>query len=261
MRSNDRILEEFQGEEADLAEQLLALRQSPSRHLMKRLQAIPDQPEYCFWSKLRWALKRKPRLAWGVAVLLILTLLFVSPAAQATLGQIETMIGHIRLTMLDTYPEPTQTRAIESVSMTLAEARAAVPYSFGVPTYQPPSLVEPYEVLVTPLAVPLVRLRWRDTEGGFVQLTAQPQEQGVATKTLVGTASGETISLNGQAAVLVRGAWNETSRTWDKDSGIVTLIWQIDDTQYRLLSYSDLLSSAELAKMAESVPGPLTEDR
>jgi len=107
---------------------------------------------------------------------------------------------------------------------------------------------------ITPLEVPLVKLRWRDREGGFTQLTAYAHPDAQA-KTLVGIQEGEPVNLNSQTGVLVRGAWDETSRTWNEESGVVTLIWATDGVQYRLLSYSEVVSVEELIKIAESVPG------
>ncbi len=240
--------QEFQGETADLAEQLLSLRQPPGPQLRARIQAIPTQPAPRFWS----AWLRRPRLAWVAAGLLLVGLLLATPAATATLGNIETMIGHIRLMMLDVYPEPTAPLVVESVPVSLAEAQAAVPFDFQPPAYLPESLDEGYEVFLTPLEVPLVKLRWRDSAGGFTQLTAYAHPDAQA-KTLVGLEEGEPVDLDGRTAVLVRGAWDEASRTWNADSGVVTLIWAADGVQYRLLSYSDTVSVEALIKMAESV--------
>ena len=54
-------------------------------------------------------------------------------------------------------------------------------------------------------------------------------------------------------AVLISGGWDKTSRTWDHEAQLVTLIWELDDIQYNLLAYSEAVSLPELIGMAESV--------
>lgn len=238
------LLQEFQEEDQELARQILDLRQMPSPDLLQRLQAIPQ--------KQGWSLGQTPRWAWGLAMVLLVALFFVSPSAQATLGGLETMIGRIRLRMLDTYVRPTEPIRLESQPMSLAEARATVPFAFGVPSYLPTSLLSQQQVVVIPLEPPLVTLRWRDQQGGFVQLTAHPH-QSIQSSTLIGLNESQTITINDQPAVLVHGAWDEAGHTWRNDSTLVTIVWTVDNIQYRLLAYSDLLTSVELIKLAESV--------
>ena len=107
---------------------------------------------------------------------------------------------------------------------------------------------------MTELETPIVKMRWRDIEGGFVQLSihAANGEKNL-TQNLIGTQSNDTIILNGRQAVLIYGGWDEASRTWDHEAQLVTLIWELEDIQYNLLAYSEAVSLPELIVMAESV--------
>jgi hypothetical protein len=96
-------------------------------------------------------------------------------------------------------------------------------------------------------------MQWRDAEGGFVQLSAHAADPANnLSQTLVGPESSQTILINGQEAVLVRGGWDEDSRTWSHQERVTTLIWRANGVQYRLLSFSNL-PLPELMAMAESV--------
>jgi hypothetical protein len=137
--------------------------------------------------------------------------------------------------------------------MSLAEARAALPFDFALPAYLPAGLTGDMEqVQVTQSPVAMVKMVWRDTENGFVQLSAYaagPEN----IQALVGPESSETIQLNGQEALLVRGGWDRQSRTWSGQPGLITLFWTVNDVRYRLLAYSEVVSLDELVAMAESV--------
>lgn len=237
------VLEEFQDQERELARHLLNLRQPPGAELERRLQAIPRSSRA---RQPRWA----PGLAWGVAVLVVGVLLFASPAARARLGSINKIIGDIQLTMLDFYPKAETSLPITSTPMSLAEAQATAPFNFGTPAYLPANLATDPEVVVITVETSVVRVRWRDEKGGFVQLSAQPRRMA---QTLVGLESSEAILLNNQPAVLVRGAWDEASRTWSYEDRMTTIIWEIDEVEYKLLAYSDVVSHEELLNMAQSV--------
>jgi len=251
------ILAEFQGEDIDLARQLLSLRQEPGRALEQCVQAIPRP-------KTAWLLVGWPRLAWVSVALVIVGLLVVSPAANATWGEVGQAIGRIRVLVLDVLPRPisagfmpTPTESpiiVASTPMSLAEARAIVPFDLVLPTDLPAGLRSDREILVAQLEPPIVTIRWRDIEGGFVQLTAYPYNSANnPIQTLVGPDSSETVLVNGQEAVLVAGAWDQTSRAWRPDRRLMTLIWEVEDIQYRLISFSEMVSSAELIALAESV--------
>lgn len=235
-------------EEAELARQLLSLRQKPSPALQRRVQAIPqvESPG-----------RSVPRgLVGGIITLVVGALLFISPPVQATLDEAQKMLGQIPLTIRTVWPAPTATVVmLETEPMSLAAARLVVPFDFALPTYLPPDLSRSGDdVRVAQAPVALVKVEWRDSAGGVVQLSVHAgSADNQLSQTLVGPESSETIQLNGREAVLVRGGWDKESRTWSHQSQVMTLIWTANGVQYRLLAYSDLISLAELKRMAESI--------
>jgi hypothetical protein len=237
-------LDQLPPDEAELARRLLSLRQAPGPALQRRVQAIPQQRQFV------------PRsLVGGVIAVVVVALLFISPPVKATLDEVQKVMGQIHLTVRSVWPKPTATVVmIEPVAMPLAEAQAVLPFDFAVPAYIPSSLiVSGDEVFVTQLATPLVKMQWREAEGGFVQLSAHAADAlNNPSQTLVGPESSQTTLINGQEAVLVRGSWDEDSRTWSHQERVITLIWIANGVQYRLLSFSNL-PLAELMAMAESI--------
>lgn len=240
------VLEEFEDGDLDLARQLLSLRQQPGPDLTQRIQAIPQQTR-----AQQWLI---PGLAWSSVVVVMAALLFVSPPAQAMLGQVEQVIGRVHLMVMDALPTPTATIVVQSSPMALDEARAAVPFNFGLPTYLPAGLLAKEQVFVTKLDIPIVKIRWQDSAGGFVQLGAFPYStENSLIPTRVGPQSSQTILINGQEAVIVYGAWDQASRTWSYQDQVVTLIWDVGDIQYHLLAVSQVVPLSELIAMAQSV--------
>ncbi|MCL4300729.1 MAG: hypothetical protein KJ077_33640 [Anaerolineae bacterium] len=239
---------EFSPEEAELARQLLSLRQPPSPTLQRRVQAIP-QPET--------PARTVPLgLVGGIIALVVVALLFASPPVKATLDEVQKAMGQIQLTIRSVWPAPTATVVLlETEPMPLPEAQAAVPFDFALPTYLPASLTssdDEVEVAWSPVA--LVKMQWRDTQGGVVQLSIRAAgSENQPGQTLIGPESSETILLNGREVVLVRGGWDKESRTWSHQDQVITLIWTVHDVQYRLLSYSDAVSLTELKMMAASI--------
>lgn len=239
---------EFSSEEAELAQRLISLRQPPSPTLQRRVQAIPqpDRPA-----------RTVPRsLVGGIIALVVVALLFGSPPVKATLDEVQKVMGQIRLTIRSVWPAPTATVVmLETEPMSLAEAQVAVPFDFALPTYLPVSLTrsgDDLEVAQSPVA--LIKMQWRDSQGGVVQLSAHAAgSENELSQTVVGPESSETITLNGREAILVRGGWDKESRTWSHQGQVITLIWTVNNVQYRLLSYSDVVSLAELKMMAESI--------
>jgi len=243
------LLEEFEPEDRQLAEQLFNLRQEPSLELRRSVLAIPYQPP-------RPSRFSRLQLSWGIALLLVMVILFVSPAAKATLGQVEKFIGQIRLTVLEVLPGSDKPFHRRSKQLTLAEAQAVVPFKIVTPSYLAAGLSakEP-EVYLIELDKPIIKILWRDTEGGFIQLTTHHPDEGDAGRmeTLVGPDSSETILINGQQAVLIHGGWDNSSQTWSYRDRVKTLIWEVDHIQYKLLYFGDAIPVAELVAMAESV--------
>ncbi|MCK6630217.1 MAG: hypothetical protein L6R45_34200 [Anaerolineae bacterium] len=238
---------EFSPEEAEIARQLFSLRQSPGVELQRRIEAIPQPPA-------RPAGVTPRPLLGGLAALLVAALLFISPPVQATLDEVQKMMGQIPVIVRTVWPQPVETVVVlETEPMSLAQAQAAMPFDFALPAYLPVGLTgdtEHIQVAQSPVA--MVKMVWRDAENGFVQLSvyaAGPEN----VQTLVGPESSETIQLNGQEALLVRGGWDRQSRIWSGQAGLITLFWTVNGIRYRLLAYSEVVSLDELVAMAESI--------
>lgn len=246
-QENSSLVTEFSPEEAELARQLVSLRQLPSAELQRRIEAVSQPP-----ARSAGAVPRP--LLGGLAVLLVAALFFISPPVQATLDEVQAMIGQIPVIIRTVWPQPVDTVvALETEPMSLAEARAAMPFDFALPAYLPAGLTRDtaqVQVAQSPLA--MVKMVWRDAENGFVQLSIYPAGP-ENPQALVGPESSETIQVNGQQALLVRGGWDGQSRTWSEQAGVITLFWTVHDARYRLLAYSKLVSPAELVAIAESI--------
>jgi hypothetical protein len=241
-------LKEFQAEEAELAWRLLNLRQEPSPALQQRVRAVPRPVEHPARAVV-------PRLAGLAGALLVILLLFASPTAQAMLGAMEKAIGQIQLLVMDAWPQQSQADLMDSQVVSLAEAQAMVPFALVTPAYLPARLAgSDSQVSITHLAVPLVKMQWRDPAGGVIQLTARPQSSDSSpAETLVGPASSEAVLINGQEAVLIRGAWDQDTGDWGYQDQVTTLVWRAGGVQYRLLAASTDLPLAELIAIAESI--------
>jgi hypothetical protein len=241
------LLKEFQAEDVDLARQLLSLNQRPGDALQGHIQSIPqDSP-----SRHR---RRLSGLVGGGVALVFIVMLFNSPGAKATLGQVQKVVGRIQLTVTEVKPTYTEPVIAPSVSLSLAEARATIPFDFAMPTYLPDGLNSNNEVSIIELEISLVKILWRDSKNGFVQLTAQPHNgQTKLARTLVGPESNDTILINGRPAVIVYGAWDGSGQTWSYQERITTLIWNVEGVQYKLLAFRGIISLSDLTTMAESV--------
>jgi len=252
---NESILDEFEADELKLAQHLWGLRRQPSAELKQRVRAIPGRQAQAArpWPRFRlvWS---KPVLAALTALLVMVGLLFASPAALATLGQFEKIIGQIHLTILDVLPPRTDPIVVESTPVSLADAQAAAPFELTSPAYLPAGLAAEAQAYIIELEPPIIKLLWRDTAGGFVQLSMhQANGETSQIENVVGSESSDTILINGQEAAIIYGGWDETNRTWSHQDRLVTIIWVVDGVQYNLLSYSTLISPADLRAMAQSV--------
>ncbi len=245
-QTSPNFLEEFEENEVELARQLLELRRQPSAALRQQIQAIPRQPKR--------HIRLWPGLALASAALVLVFLLATSPAAKAMLGHMEQVIGQIHLMIMEVRPNRVNPVVVETTPVSLAEAQAAVSFEITPPSYLARGLDPETEVFVTELEAPIVKIRWRDAEGGFVQLSVHQANEGrTRFQNLIGTKSSETILINGQEGVIIYGGWDETSQTWSHQDRITTLIWENDDIQYNLLSFSTIVPLTELIAMAQSI--------
>lgn len=238
-------------EDAELARQLLALRQAPGPALQQRVRAIPRP------SRQRTA-RSGPKLAWALSGLVFVLLLMASPAARATLNEMKKVIGHMPLIIRDAWTgeEATKVVEVESRELSLTEAQATLPFAIAAPAYLPESLTgDSSTVSVLEWDVPVVKMEWRHARGGVVQLSMQPAgPDNVLTETVVGPDSSQPVLVNGREAVVVQGGWNQASGDWGHEDEVMTLIWQAEGVRYRLLAAGTDLPLNELISIAESIP-------
>jgi hypothetical protein len=258
-KSDPNLTETQPDDELELVQRLLSLRREPGPELRRTVQAIPQpQPGPSRLQSLKvlktFRVWQRPAFNWGIASLLVAVLLFVSPIAKATL--VEMFVGRIHLIIAEVFPQSQAPAVDKSRIVSLAEAQASIPFDLALPGYLPAGLqAASPQFSVIELASPIVKILWRDTDGGFVQLTIHAPAGSDPTRlqTLIGPHSSQTILINDQQAVLINGAWAEPGQTWDHHNQLKTLIWQVDHIQYKLLAFSDLVTSAELIAMAESI--------
>ena len=220
--------------------------------------------------------RRRPRLAWGLLLVLILLAagLFAVPQARAQILEF-LQLGVVRIWQVQPTPTPPPTAAPGSLSGTpvtatpapidlvsilelagetsLEEARASLDFPLRLPAY-PPDLGAPQRVFVQELGGPLLVLVWVDSDmpervvlslhaygpGTFAE-KFKPQEVQEA------QVNGErALWMAGPYLIKVRNGNYEASRLIDGH----VLIWTIDDITYRL---ETSLSLEEAVRIAESV--------
>jgi hypothetical protein len=245
MMDNQSLIDELTQDEMSLARALSDLRQEPSAGLYRRLAAIPQRRS-----------RRLARLAWvAIGALLVAALMFVSPAARATIDEIVERVGQVYFTIADKLPYRDKAIIVEGVTMSLDEARAAVAFDFGMPIALPAG----YELDRVEVWMPnetvgqVVQLTWRNSEGGLLELGVHAYDELVPIHTTVGLDSIETVLVNGSEAALVRGGWDSDTGTWGYQDKTVTLIWRVSAVQYSLLAHPEAFSVDELISIAESV--------
>lgn len=228
---------------------------------------------------------KKPRLAWGLAILLVLTtgLMAVSPVRAAVLELIQ--IGVVRIFLRGNTPvptvEPIRTISPESVvpltatpastslntfmdriagEVTLEQARARARFPIPLPTY-PKSLGEPDRIYLQDLNGMMVILVWEnqqhpeDVDMSLHMIEAGSWAIEKNKPTLV-----EETTVHGQYAAWTVGPYPLTLRDGNVEftrliDGHV-LIWAVGNITYRLETD---LSMEEAVQIAESLQPPPVE--
>ncbi len=242
----------------------------------RRLAAASARPVAA--PRSRSAVARWPRLAWAIAVVvLIAAALLAVPEVRA--GVIQFLrIGAVRIFLVAPSPTPTSTAAPVSASTpapptttprptptlmaslidlagetTLEDARARAGFPIPLPTY-PSGLGPPDRVFLQDLGGPMVVLVWLDpAQPNRVQLGLHLLAcERCATKTEPTVI--ETTSVNGRPAVWAEGPYLLQLRSGDVDVRRLveghTLIWTDGPITYRLETD---LSLDEAVKIAESL--------
>ena len=186
---------------------------------------------------------------------LVLTLA-VSPAVRASLATFLGEIGGVVFNETSVYPNYSGTEAATLATvqtLSLDEAQAVLPFSFGVPTWMPEGFVMDPIVRITyftegftPVSITFKKPRaegWVNTISLMVGQTSPPW--------VIAPNSAETISVNGQEAALIQGGWNSQTQRWGLEG--LTLAWTKEGVFYQLLTWANV-SKDELILIAASIP-------
>jgi hypothetical protein len=140
---------------------------------------------------------------------------------------------------------PTSTPPPEAVTMSLADARSAVPFAISLPAWTPDGfqLLDAVEVTADP-ASGMVGLAWQNADGATIDLSLSNNPSGAGR--LAGAGTVETVTVNGQPASVRHTSGLGASR--------LVLTWTREAVAYRLAAPADALDTASLVRMAESIP-------
>lgn len=203
---------------------------------------------------------RRP-LRWALAALVVGGLLMAGlPAARAGLAEVLREIGGMVFNETDQYPGGTDGgETLAERTLTLAEARQALPFTFSLPTWAPEGYVldeQSVAVLADPrFTLSYARLRWLSPEGTsyiYLMVDFNAGETTVG-EVSVGPGSVETVQVNGQPAALVRGSWGYDTQVWGADD-LMFLLWLRGELAYRMSGVEGEVSAEDLIRMAQSIP-------
>jgi hypothetical protein len=140
---------------------------------------------------------------------------------------------------------PTSTAPPEAVTMSLADARSAVPFAISLPAWAPDGfqLLDAVEVTADS-AGGVVGLAWQNADDATIDLSLSNSPAGAGR--LAGAGTVETVTVNGQPASLRHTSGLGASR--------LVLTWTRESVAYRLAAPADALDTASLVRMAESIP-------
>ncbi|MFZ0547541.1 MAG: DUF4367 domain-containing protein [Candidatus Promineifilaceae bacterium] len=206
--------------------------------------------------------RRKSRIAWAFAVLIVVILLMVLvPRVRARFDDILKEIGGIPIFITEDYPFSDHPNIVQDDIITLEEADDRLGFEFNLPTYMPEGMVLKEDEVHASNITNNVTLIWDDAAvpGRILRLIVERENDiGWA----VGPDSVTEVMVNDIPASLMQGGWNEDTKKW-QDYGNRDLSWQLDGVKYTLSSGSvELggLSNEELIKIAESIAPMAAEE-
>lgn len=188
---------------------------------------------------------------------------------------------------VDVHSDPKQSFVIQSNPVkgiignmeveNLTEAKSALKFAFGFPTWAPEGFVLDNQMYISPWNEKTFSAFWYEEDGEdpigislnyrwfeVPGVMNNPMYESVSTGP-VAPGSFEEVEVQGEPAVLVRGDWNwrvyqvvvvegePTARgfEWDEQNGL-SLYWTDGDVAYLLWTYNPAVSAEDLIKMAES---------
>ena len=200
------------------------------------------------------------RLAWslGVLGLACLVTLVAFPQARAAVGEAIRRIGAIPVWETAEHPYlGGPVRTIPEKLVPLAEVEPLLAGKVTLPTWVPEgfTLKDKAQLYRDPL----------DAENWSVGLTYEQRDsrriitlfirhlnQDFIPTEIVGPGSVEEVIIQGQPAVLVRGAWNPETQEW-RSTGLVHLHWAEGKLVYQLVTGEGAIPISDLVRMAESM--------
>lgn len=222
--------------------------------LSRQLSQLPGETPVSNLEPARRPVRRY--LSWAFAALLVVVLaLFLTPPGRAIVEDVVRRAGNILVRETANYPgqgNPTVTGSSET--MTLAEARAEVGFSFAIPQSIPEGYTldtDSVQVVGSP-GSQAVLVRWNRPDGkpGF-GLRVEPSMPDV--ELIIGPESSETVTIGETPGLLIRGGWDADSEEWRWEDWLRDLRWEQDGVTYTLSTWGDHLTDGELLAIAESV--------
>ncbi len=205
------------------------------------------------------------RFATGLIALCLVasTVLLAAPGARAAVGQLIRTIGGITFDYTTPPPDSSGATIIRERVVSLAEARATLPFELRLPTWAPDGyLLQEDQVRIwlhaSETARQTVTFTWLDPtqpRRGSISLYIDVDSPASSWgKWLVGEGSVEEVAIGGRTGALVRGAWED--RRWHDELGM-NLLWQPGGAEatYMLHAATQFtqLTQEDLIRMAESV--------
>jgi hypothetical protein len=197
-------------------------------------------------------------------LVVVLSAFAVSPTIRAGTLAVIRRIGGIEVEETADYPEMTgPVYRAEGARMTVDEARAQVPFAFGLPEWVPSGYVKGDELTVIAGSrrrpVTTVRAVWLRAGEIALQLEIERRHDGDLPRVVVGDESADMVKVNDAPATLIHGAWHADEGVYKSGHG-TSLFWEEDGgLWYILRSWDREVKVGELVRIAESVELPDSE--
>jgi|YNPNPStandDraft_1061719.scaffolds.fasta_scaffold02796_9 hypothetical protein len=237
---------------------------------ISRLRAAP-RPEFAEALYRRISASERPtpvlgrsfasrRLAWSLAVLGLACLVTLAafPQARAAVGEAVRRIGAISVWETAEHPYlGGEVRTIPEKLVPLAEVESLLDGRVTLPTWVPEGFILKDKAQL--YRDPLDAEQWsvgliyeHKPSRKTISLFIRHLNQDFVPTEIVGPGSVEEVTIKGQPAALVRGAWNPTTQEW-RSTGLVHLHWAAGKMVYQLVTGEGAVSTADLVRMAESM--------
>lgn len=210
------------------------------------------------------ALLSAKKAGWRLAVLSLVIVgmsLLSIPSVRAAALQAIMSIAGFDFHESTVYPYE-EVISYNEVYVDVEEARAKLPFSFGLPTWIPEGYVPSGKALVLLSAdesdlskATNIYLYWEDGSGNRLFLIVQAPELAECSTCVIPIGADSTVEvvIHGSPAALTRGAWDPELEAWDTSQGTINLRWISEDAIYMLTAVESSVSEADLIRVAESI--------